>query len=282
MATFEKLASLPEDEIDVGLGTILLARDVYPDLDIERTLARFDELAAPLQELRVDGHPLAQASLTLQAEHLREHLHVACGFNGNESDYYDPRNSLISDVLERKLGIPITLSVVYCEVAKRLGVRARGVSFPGHFLVRLDSAHEHEKGRQPVLVDPFFGCRILGPKELAELHAKVMGDAPIAPEALAPASGRAILHRILVNLRAVYLARNDIARAMLTIDRILCLTPNATEPLRERGLLSARLGSREQALADLERFLELAPQAEDAAQIRERLAELKKASAPLN
>ncbi|WP_394833681.1 tetratricopeptide repeat protein [Pendulispora rubella] len=271
--------------MDVGLGTVLLAKDAYPDLDIDRTLARFDELAQPLQDVRVDGHRLARASVTLQAEHLREHLHVACGFNGNESDYYDPRNSLISDVLERKLGIPITLSVVYCEVAKRLGIRARGVSFPGHFLVRLDAdgeAHEGQETATPVLVDPFFGCRLLGPKELAELHAKVMGEAPIAPESLAPASPRAILHRILVNLRAVHLARGDIARAMLSIDRILCLTPNAAEPLRERGLLSARLGAREQALADLERFLELAPQAEDAAQIRERLAELKKASAPLN
>jgi len=281
MPSFEQLAAQPEDEIDLGIGTTLLARDVYPDLDIQRTLARFDELARPLRDVRVNGVALDDASLSVQAEHLQNHLHVACGFHGNESDYYDPRNSLISDVLERKLGIPITLSVVYCEVAKRLGVRARGVSFPGHFLVRLDSDSDGEP-QEPVLVDPFFGCRILGPKELAELHAKVMGDAPIAPESLAPAPSRAILQRILVNLRAVYLARGDIARAMLTIDRILCLTPNAAEPLRERGLLSARLGAREQALADLERFLELAPQAEDAAQIRERLAELKKANAPLN
>jgi len=280
MATFEQFASRPDAEIDLGLGAILIARDVHPDLDVNRTLARLDELARPLQ-----GLGLEHASQLAQAEHLRAHLHGSCGFNGNERDYYDARNSLISDVLDRRLGIPITLSVIYCEVAKRVGVLARGVSFPGHFLVRIDPSMaqradslEHE----PIFVDPFFGCRVLERSDLSELHAKTMGDSPMTPDALAPATPRAILYRMLVNLRAVYLSRGDMARAMLSIDRILCLNPNAVEPLRERGLLSARLGSREQALADLERFLELAPQAEDAPQIRARVAELKKGHAALN
>ncbi|WP_394823849.1 SirB1 family protein [Pendulispora albinea] len=303
MASFEQFASRPDDEIDLGLGAVLIARDVYPDLDIERTLGAFDELARPLQ-----GLGLEHASPLAQAEHLRSHLHVTCGFNGNERDYYDARNSLISDVLQRRLGIPISLSVIYCEVAKRVGVFARGVSFPGHFLVRIDppsmraaaahttygaadvqAAHladladlSEDIDLEPVFVDPFFGCRVLGPRDLSALHAKTMGDSPMTPDTLAAATPRAILHRMLVNLRAVYLSRGDMARAMLSIDRILCLTPNATEPLRERGLLSARLGAREQALADLERFLELAPHAEDAPQIRARVAALKKEHTTLN
>ncbi|HWL87430.1 MAG TPA: tetratricopeptide repeat protein [Polyangiaceae bacterium] len=264
---------MPDHEIDVGLGAVLIARDAYPDLDIERTLGRFDELAQPLQTL-----DLSRAAPPTQASCLREHLHGACGFNGNEHDYYDTRNSLISDVLDRRLGIPITLSVVYCEVAKRANVMARGVSFPGHFLVRIDAENE-----EPLVVDPFFGCRTLGERDLSELYAKAIGaTATLPPDALAPAAPRAILQRMLVNLRAVYLSRGDMARAMLAIDRILCLTPDATEPLRERGLLSARLGAREQALADLERFLELAPNAEDAPQIRAHVAELKKESTRLN
>jgi len=288
MPSFENLASRPDDEIDVGLGAVLIARDVYPDLDIAQTLARFDELARPLA-----GLDLAKASPAEQAGELRDHLHVACGFNGNERDYYDARNSLVSDVLERKLGIPITLSVIYCEVARRVGVWARGVSFPGHFLVRIDahtaaSSSEHPgadadpQGHSPVFVDPFFGCRVLAPSDLSALHAKAMGDGPMSPDVLSPATPRAILQRMLVNLRAIYLSRGDMARAMLAIDRILCLTPDATEPLRERGLLSARLGAREQAMADLERFLELSPQATDAPQIRARVAELKKERATLN
>jgi len=280
--SFERLAALPDNDIDVALGAVLIARDVYPDLDIERTLARFDALAQPLERL-----DLSHAHPRLQAEHLRNHLHEACGFNGNERDYYDLRNSLISDVLDRRLGIPITLSVVYCEVARRAGVAARGVSFPGHFLVRIDPSTDlldEASAKDAVVVDPFFGCRVLDENALSELFAKNTGAKagegqalPAPPSAvLLAASPRAILQRMLVNLRAIYLSRGDEARALLAIDRILCLTPAAPEALRERGLLSARLGAREQALVDLERYLELAPQSEEAAHVRTRITELRK------
>ena len=279
--TFEQLAARSDGGIDVGLGAVLLARDVYPRLDVEETLAHFDALARPLE-----ARDLPDRGLRAQAQHLAHHLYETCGFRGNEGDYYDPRNSLISDVLDRRLGIPITLGIVYCEVARRLGVAASGVGFPGHFLVRLDAKGEgSQKGREgetPIFVDPFSGGRVLDGDGLARLHLRAVGrEGPIDDALLAPASSRMILHRVLVNLRAIYLSRGDMARAMLVIDRILSLTPDAPEPLRERGLLSARLGAHRLALADLERFLALAPQAADAPQSRARPDELRaKSRAP--
>jgi regulator of sirC expression with transglutaminase-like and TPR domain len=273
-SSFEALAAQDDAAMDVAVGAALIARDVYGNLDVDALLARFDELAAPLVEAG-----LALLPPRAQALALAEHLYVSCSFSGNEKEYYDPRNSLISDVLERRLGIPITLALVYCEVARRVGVRARGVGFPGHFLVRIDPVDRDE----PVLVDPFFGGKILDDEALGKLLERVTGkSAPIRVEHLAPASARAVLLRILHNLRGIYLSRGDTARAMLVIDRMVCLTPNAPEPLRERGLLSAKLGATSAAQADLQRFLELAPFAEDAPQIRARLKELKAKKSVVN
>ncbi|HEY6464124.1 MAG TPA: transglutaminase-like domain-containing protein, partial [Polyangiaceae bacterium] len=132
-ATFEQLAAVPDESIDVPTGAALIARDAYGTLDVDRLLARLDDLAAPLE-----GRDLASLPLEEQADAVTAHVFGTLGFRGNEQDYYDPKNSLLPDVLDRKLGIPITLALVYCAVARRLGVRARGVSFPGHFLVRVD------------------------------------------------------------------------------------------------------------------------------------------------
>ena len=148
-STFEQLAALPDECIDVATGAALMARDAYATLDVDRLLARFDELAAPL----VEAGGLTSLPPVAQADALSAHLYGQLGFRGNEQDYYDPKNTLLPDVLDRKLGIPITLALVYCEVARRAGVRARGVSFPGHFLVRVDAATAKEKGLAPGRVD---------------------------------------------------------------------------------------------------------------------------------
>ena len=266
--TFEQLARMSDDRLDVALGAALISRDVHGNLDAGVVVATLDELASPLTATLGD-RPLRE-----QAAAVADHVYVRLGFRGNESDYYDPRNSLLSDVLERRLGIPITLAVVYCEIARRAGVLARGVAFPGHFLVRLDSRREPREA--PVFVDPFFGGRVLDDDGLRQLYRRVTGrEDAVSSDLLEPASPRTVLHRMLVNLRAIYLSRGDMARAMLTIDRILCLTPDAAEPLRERGLLSARLGATQAALADLERFLVVAPTSSEAPQIRARIAELR-------
>ncbi len=271
---FEALAAQDDASIDVALGAALIARDVYGTLDVEALLERFDELAAPLE-----GRGLSEAPPRVQAEELSRHVFAGLGFSGNEADYYDPKNSLLPDVLDRRLGIPISLALVYCEIAHRLGVVAHGVGFPGHFLVRL----EDPEARSPIFLDPFFGGRMLDEDELTRLLYRVTGkNEPIRPDFLAAASPRSMLVRMLVNLRSIYLQRGDSARAMLAIDRIVCLLPNSPDALRDRGLLSARLGATAAAASDLERFLQLAPSAEDAPQIRARVAELRAKRAVLH
>ena len=265
---FEELAGASEQTIDVALGAALIARDAYDDLDVASVLARFDELASPLVRLG-----LAQMSPEAQALEMAHYLYERQGFAGNEADYYDPKNSLLPDVLERRLGIPITLALVYCEVAKRVGVPAQGVGFPGHFLVRIE--RRGERHLAPVMVDPFFNGRMLDEKSLLSLLRRVIGPSEnLRAEHLEPASPRLILARMLTNLKAVYLARGEDSRALLALDRLVTLTPDSPFALRERGMLAARLGCLEVARTDLNRFLELQPEGSDALAVRTRLESL--------
>jgi regulator of sirC expression with transglutaminase-like and TPR domain len=274
-ATFEQLARQPDECIDVATGAALIARDAYARLDLDRLSARFDDLAAPLMALGVASMPVDD-----QVRLVSNYLYEELGFRGNEQDYYDPKNSLLPDVLDRRLGIPITLALVYCEVARRAGVRARGVSFPGHFLVRVDAAGQEDA---PVAVDPFFGGRRLDEPDLQKLLERASPSQKfVADEHLAPATPRAMLVRMLINLKWIYATRGDFARALLALDRIVCLTPDSVPALRERGLLAIRLGAVEAARADLSRLLELVPQAPDASMIRKQLEELHARVAVLN
>ena len=277
-SSFEQLAALSDECVDVAVGAALLARDAYANLDVERLLARFDELAEPLAKR---GPPaLASLAPERQAKAISTYLYEEVGFRGNEQDYYDPKNSLLPDVLDRRLGIPITLALVYCEVARRAGVRARGVSFPGHFLVRVDAVG-HEDA--PLAVDPFFGGRRLDEPGLQKLLERASPSQKlVVEEHLAPASPKTMLVRMLINLKWIYATRGDFARALLALDRIICLTPDSVPALRERGLLAVRLGAVEAARADLSRLLELVPQAPDASTIRKQLEELHAKVAVLN
>jgi len=273
-ASFEQLARMPDECIEVAIGAALIARDAYATLDVDRLLARFDEMAAPLL-----ARDVAALSAEQQADAISRRLYEQLGFRGNEQDYYDPKNSLLPDVLDRKLGIPITLALVYCEVARRSGVRARGISFPGHFLVRVDPV----SADAPIFIDPFFGGRKLDASALQKLLDRASPNQKLAPsEHLAPASHRTMLVRMLINLKWIYATRGDFARALLALDRIISLTPDSVPALRERGLLAARLGAVEAARADLSRLLELVPQAPDATSIRKRLRELTAKASILN
>jgi regulator of sirC expression with transglutaminase-like and TPR domain len=275
--TFEQLAALPDECIDIVVGAALIARDTYAQLDVDRCHGQIGELAAPLA-----GRDLASLPPEEQADAISEHLYETLGFRGNEADYYDPRNSLLPDVLDRKLGIPITLALVYCEVARRLGVRARGVSFPGHFLVRVDRPGSDD-APMPIVVDPFFGGRRLDADGLQRLiERSAPSQKLVVGEHLAPSGARPMLVRMLINLKWVYATRGDFARALLALDRIISLTPDSVPALRERGMLADRLGSVEAARADLSRLLELVPQAPDASSIRARLAQLRAKPGVLN
>src|SRR5580704_11284549 len=192
--TFEQLAALPDECIDVATGAALIARDTYASLDVDGLILRFDELAAPLR-----SRGLSALAPEDQADALSSYVCEDLGFRGNEQDYYDPRNTLLPDVLDRKLGIPITLSLVYCEIARRCGILASGISFPGHFLVRIDA----RDGRgEPVIVDPFFGGRRLDRSGMQRLLDR---DAPKQKldmaEHFAPAGARPMLVRMLINIK---------------------------------------------------------------------------------
>ncbi|MGA2447802.1 MAG: transglutaminase-like domain-containing protein [Polyangiaceae bacterium] len=274
-ATFEELALLPDDLINVAVGAALIARDAHPSLELGGLIARFDEMAAPLV-----GAGLARLSGVAQADAVARHMFGFLGFRGNENDYYDPRNSLIPDVIERRLGIPITLALVYCEIARRAGVVARGVGFPGHFLVRVDAGGHEDT---PVAVDPFFGGRRLDAEALQRLLERAAPSKVFSRgEHLVPVGARAMLVRMLINLKWVYATRGDFARALLALDRIICLTPDSVAALRERGTLAARLGAVEAARADFSRLLELAPDASDAGAIRSQLEDLRSKVGRLN
>ncbi len=246
------------------IGAALIARDAHPDLDVAAVLAQLDALAAPLQ-----AHNLHVQSTEDAVRAIVAHLYEVTGFAGNTTDYGDPRNSYLDDVLSRRRGIPITLAIVVLGVARRLGVPARGVSFPGHFLVRFD-----RRAGGPLIVDPFRAGRTLSVEELTQLLRRSVPQARLQLRHLEPASTRAILTRVLVNLKNAHTARGDLPSALLAATRITALVPREAWALRDRGMLQAQLGAPDGARADLARYLELSPNADDTAKIRELLARL--------
>lgn len=274
--TFEELARRKDADLDVPLGAALIARDVYPDLDVASLLEQLGALAAPLFAARLELLPAEE-----QAAVVSDLLFGTLGFRGNETDYYDPKNSLLSDVLTRRVGIPLTLAIVFCEVARLVGVPARGVGFPGHFLVRIERPGRLDP---PLVIDPFYAGKVLGEDELRTRLERAIGqtDPGSLSSHLTAATPRAILLRMLTNLKAIYITRNERARAHLAVDRIACLLPNAAGPLVERAMLAVHLGARESARSDLTRALSLGPTDGEERIIRTELAKLAKTTSSLN
>lgn len=274
-STLEELMDLPQERQSPALGAALVSRDAYPELDVGSLVDSFDELAAPM----VDAH-LGRLDIVTQAELLCAHVYGALGFRGNAKDYYDPKNSLLPDVLERRVGIPITLAVVLMEIARRAGVVARGVSFPGHFLVRIDDAQ-----RSPdhmVVVDPFEG-RPIGRARIDELLRRALGQkAELSAEHLTPCDTKNLLVRMLTNLKSVYLTRGDLARAHLAVDRVVSLLPLSTAALAERATLALKLGAVESARSDFSRALSLEPSPTRAKELERQLGKLENKRPMLN
>jgi regulator of sirC expression with transglutaminase-like and TPR domain len=264
---WSSLAAQADETVPLLETALLIARDEYPDLDADL----YDTLAqSHAEHLRpeidaIDAWPMKMAAIN-------RHLFEELGYTGNHDEYYDPRNSYLNEVFERRLGNPITLAMVQMEVARRLGVPLDGVSFPGHFLVRLPV----DDGI--LVMDPFNGGRPLGADELRE-RAKphLGGDIPddnALMHILDPASHRAILIRMLRNLHGVYAERDQWDRAARSADRVLKLSPDQPEALRDRGLAYLNMDYKQGARHDLSRYLQLAPQADDAHALRERVVEL--------
>ena len=260
-ATFPEL--LRDTEIPVDRAALIIARDAYPQLDIDEQLARIDQLAAPL------APRLARCrTLQMQAAVLGTYAYDELGFHGDEETYYDPRNSYLNDVIERRTGIPISLAVVLVALGTRAGLTVEGVGFPGHFLVRLG-------GSEGVYLDPFFHARILTRDALERLLRRALGDAAhMTPEHLAAVSTRAIVARMLTNLKAVYESRREHARALVVCDRLVDISASP-EMRRDRGAHAIALGALAAAVEDYETYLVARPEAPDAPKIRAALAELR-------
>ncbi len=266
----ETLAGLPDSQIDVAEAALIIAQEEYPALNIGSYLARLDDLAAAAKARIPSDLPVEE-----KIDKLNHFLFSERGFAGNQKDYYDPRNSFLNDVLDRRTGIPITLSVVYCELAGRLDMDVRGVSFPGHFLVR----HVREP---EVIIDPFFGTTISQEECARRLEAIYGRSVPLDDRLMEPATPRQILVRILNNLKQIYKERDDFLRALRFAEQILILTPDAPREILERGLLYQRLECFASALRDIERYLELAPNDKTASMIRDALPELRRQAALLH
>ncbi len=267
----EDFAALVAGErIDLARAALAIARVGHPTLDPARSLRRLDALAVGIRSRLV-----AEGEATIGE--LTRYLFGECGFHGNEKEYYDPRNSYLNDVLERRTGIPISLSVILLEVAARLGIPLEGVGFPGHFLVR-------PAGTRGPLLDPFFDGRPVDERELLSRYRAFRGAdvAALPADALEPADTRAILARMLRNLVRIYLGQKDHERALVAVDLVLVLAPRSADELRLRALLLEHLQCFGAALEDFRRYLEVAPDAPDATQIRERITRLTRAAATIH
>jgi regulator of sirC expression with transglutaminase-like and TPR domain len=253
------LVSGDENDIDLPRAALLVAGEEYPDLDPEPYLARLDGLGAQLRE-RVAG----ETSPERQVAELNALLFGEEGFRGNTAAYYDPRNSYLNEVLDRRLGIPITLALVYVAVGRRAGLPLSGVGLPAHFVV----AYE---GPTRLLVDAFNCGRVLSLSDCQELLRQAYGGSlTLEPAHLESTSARHILARLITNLKLAYQRSGDLVRALRASEQLSLVLPTSGE-LRERGLLRYRLADFAGAVADLDMYLEFEPAAPDAEAIRRHL-----------
>jgi regulator of sirC expression with transglutaminase-like and TPR domain len=256
------LAAGEEADLDLARAALYLAAEEYPALDAEAYVARLDAMAHDAADLPLDTAPPLGRLLALN-----RYLFAEQGFTGNAHHYYDPRNSFLNEVLDRQMGIPITLSVVYLELGWRLELPLAGVGMPGHFLV----GYYPEDGTR--YVDVFNQGRLLTHDDcVARLQAQFGSGFVVHEEHLAPVTKRQILTRMLTNLKQVYMQRQDLDRALAAVERILLLNPDQPGEVRDRGLIQYRRGALRDAHADLERYTQLVPDAHDAETVRRQMA----------
>jgi regulator of sirC expression with transglutaminase-like and TPR domain len=247
---------------DLAPVALVLARLEYRHLNTAQYIAILDSMGEEARR-RIADDPGDAAPLEARAERLARYLHADLGFVGNRDYYEDPRNSCLNQVLDRRLGIPITLSLVYIEVARRAGLGAEGINFPGHFLTRIIDESVTSPQARAAIVDPFNRGAILNESDCLELLRKrAGGDATLEPEMLAPASRREIVVRMLYNLKRNYVQMRSFPQARAVTDLLVALMPTSPTEVRDRGLLAYHLEDFNGALRDLETYLRLARPAE--------------------
>ena len=269
---FMRLLAVPEGELDMAAAALQIASIAYPELKVEAYFEQLDkmgkEIAARLSE---------NADPYTRIEAINRHLYGDLGFAGNDDDYYDPRNSFLNDVLDRGTGIPITLSLVYMEVARRVGLPLVGISMPGHFLVR------YAEEDRDIYIDPFDRGVILTRAECVIRLKKIFGrESELAADHLRPVSSRQILVRMLNNLRSIYIQQEKWERALRVVEWTQVATPEDALLCREIGALCFHLGERKRAGEAWGEYLLRVPDAPDSEAIRAALASLKEAPHRVN
>ena len=269
---FSTLLSRADGEIDLARACLQIAEDVYPGLDVDGYLGEIERFAKRLRARLAPGAAVEDRVIALN-----EFLFGDLGFCGNADHYYDPRNSYLNEVLDRRAGIPLTLSVLYMEFGRRIELPLEGVSFPGHFLVRLPM-----RGGTLVL-DPFAGGVPQSGDELRERLKRVLPVTELPLEQfLEPASKRQILARLLRNLKGIYREKDNSERLLQVLNRMIIVAPEAAGERRDRGYVYQRLECWRPALQDLTEYLEREPDAADVHEVRASVMELSRRCARLN
>lgn len=263
MYLVQEMSSIVDQEpLDLVKAALLLGRLGQSDVDIPGCISQLDEMGSEV-------HGRIRGKGTSDLEALNEYLFRELGFRGNTEDYYDPRNSFLHEVLRRKVGIPITLSLVYIEVGKRGGLSLAGVGFPAHFLVRYEGPGEK------VYVDAFNGGSLMQGEELGGFLQELTGGR-VAMEAdfKRPVTDRQLLTRVLYNLKGVYMRSEEFSKLIQVLDLLLLLQPSSAVDHRDRGLVRYEIGEFEEAGKDLRRYLEMEPDAGDREVVESHLREI--------
>jgi regulator of sirC expression with transglutaminase-like and TPR domain len=276
---FRALLAQADTRIELARACLMIARDAYPELDMAHYVGQIERFGLRLRALA------AERGVEEKVIALNEFMFGELGFQANVDAYYDPRNSYLNEVIDRRTGIPISLSIVYMELGRRIGLPLEGVSFPGHFLVRL-----RLRGGMLVL-DPFAGGAPQSEDDLRERLERVVpkgttGGIPLEllplEQFLEPASHRQIIARVLRNLKSIYRDADEPAQLLGVLNRILVVSPDASGELRDRGLLYRRLECWQPALADLSAYVEREPEAPDGEDMRLQLLALRAQCARMN
>jgi regulator of sirC expression with transglutaminase-like and TPR domain len=269
---FRDILSRPDAAVDLAEASLLIACEEYPELDVPAYLTRLEAMGSALRERLADEPRPERAVMALNRYLFQEE-----GFHGNAEEYYDPRNSYLNEVLDRRTGIPISLSTVYIEVARRAGLRVEGVGLPGHFIVRVRA------GTHAILIDPFHAGALLSENDCQQRLDRIFGGRlKMEASMLAPCGRKDILERTLRNLKTIYFKQGDHPRALGAVELLLTVNPGSAEDVRDRGVLYAALDCYGLAVRDLEAFLTLVPRAPEASEVRDQLADLRRRAALLN
>jgi regulator of sirC expression with transglutaminase-like and TPR domain len=264
---------IEDEQIDLLTSALTIAKLEYPELEVSQYRERVTTLADRVKE-RANRSTDSLEILGV----INEVLYGDEGFRGNVSDYYDPKNSFFNDVLDRKLGIPITLSVLYMEVARRAGVPVFGVGMPGHFLLKF-----YEIDGRELFLDAYNSGHLLSPEDCQEKLTEIYnGQIPLDAKFLTPVGKRQILTRMLNNLRSIYMTNRLLKKALAVIDLILVIYPRSSDDVKQRAMLRYQLGFLHGAADELDEYVKMAPEASDADEMKQTAMAIRRTIALMN